>query len=112
MVLLPTPLKAFTDTMPEVKAMLRICGRSLYGWECDHESMKETNAALDDWEAQVRHKVVNALAAIPDKSSVKPLLKIYQRKDEEQYVRNAALRALGNISDQSVVRALRNDLRM
>ena len=30
--------------------MLRICGRSLYGWECDHESMKETNAALDDWD--------------------------------------------------------------
>lgn len=27
MVLLPTPLKAFTDAMPEVKAMLRISGR-------------------------------------------------------------------------------------
>src|SRR5260370_24581423 len=32
MVLLPTPLKAFTDTVPEVKAMLRICARNLYGW--------------------------------------------------------------------------------
>lgn len=36
MVLLPMPLKAFTDTMPEVKAMLRICARNLYGWHCDH----------------------------------------------------------------------------
>lgn len=32
MVLLPTPLKAFTDALPEVKAMLRICARNLYGW--------------------------------------------------------------------------------
>lgn len=54
MVLLPTPLKAFTDTMPEVKAMLRLCARNLYGWQCDHQSMAAVNAALDawtDWEA-------------------------------------------------------------
>jgi hypothetical protein len=49
MVLLPTPLKAFTDTMPEIKAMLRICARNLYGWQCDHETMAEVNAALDGW---------------------------------------------------------------
>ncbi|MBA4233795.1 MAG: hypothetical protein C0465_24785 [Ralstonia sp.] len=49
MVLLPTPLKAFTDTMPEIKAMLRICARNLYSWQCDHESMAEVNAALDGW---------------------------------------------------------------
>lgn len=29
MILLPTPLKAFTDTMPEVKAMLRICAPAI-----------------------------------------------------------------------------------
>jgi len=54
MVLLPTPLKAFTDTMPEVKAMLRICARNLYGWQCDHDNLLTTNSALDgwtDWEA-------------------------------------------------------------
>ena len=54
MVLLPTPLKAFTDTMPEVKAMLRICARNLYGWQCDHDNLLATNSALDgwtDWEA-------------------------------------------------------------
>ncbi|WP_395445490.1 hypothetical protein [Caulobacter sp. UC70_42] len=49
MVLLPTPLKAFTDTMPEVKAMLRICARNLYDWHCDHESLAETIAAIETW---------------------------------------------------------------
>ncbi|MBB4440780.1 MULTISPECIES: hypothetical protein [Rhizobium] len=49
MVLLPTPLKAFTDVMPEIKAMMRICARNLYGWQCDHESMLEVNESLDHW---------------------------------------------------------------
>jgi len=49
MVLLPTPLKAFTDTMPEIEAMLRICARNLYGWQCDHEHLLATNTALDSW---------------------------------------------------------------
>jgi|HubBroStandDraft_5_1064220.scaffolds.fasta_scaffold75059_2 hypothetical protein len=48
MVLLPTPLKAFTDTMPEVKAMIRICARNLYRWQCDPE-MASVNKALDAW---------------------------------------------------------------
>lgn len=51
MVLLPTPLKAFTDTMPEVKAMLRICSRNLHGWTCDHDSLLATVATLDAWDA-------------------------------------------------------------
>jgi hypothetical protein len=49
MVLLPTPLKAFTDTMPDVKAMLRICARNLYGWPSDDHEFLATNAALDKW---------------------------------------------------------------
>lgn len=49
MVLLPTPLKAFTDAMPEVKAMLRICARNLYGWHCDHESMAQAVSIIDEW---------------------------------------------------------------
>jgi hypothetical protein len=32
MVLLPTPLKALTDAVPEVKHMLRVCAYNLYGW--------------------------------------------------------------------------------
>ena len=47
MVLLPTPLKAFTDSMPEVKAMIRLCARNLYDWYCDHESLPNESR---DWE--------------------------------------------------------------
>src|ERR1700722_16903800 len=49
MVLLPTPLKAFTDTMPEVKAMLRICAKQLYGWYCDDKSVASSVAAIERW---------------------------------------------------------------
>ena len=49
MVLLPTPLKAFTDTMPDVKAMLRICARNLYGWPSGHDEFLTTNDTLDKW---------------------------------------------------------------
>jgi hypothetical protein len=36
MIWLPTPLKGFTDAVPEVKHMLRICAFHLYGWVCEH----------------------------------------------------------------------------
>lgn len=49
MVLLPSPLKAFTDVMPDVKAMLRICARSLYDWHCDHAEVKAAVALIDGW---------------------------------------------------------------
>jgi hypothetical protein len=49
MVLLPTPLKAFTDTMPDVKAMLRICARNLYGWPNGQAEFHDTNTELDKW---------------------------------------------------------------
>lgn len=41
MVLLPTPLKAFTDVMPEVKWMLRACAFYAFGWHCDHEALAD-----------------------------------------------------------------------
>jgi hypothetical protein len=40
MVWLPTSLKGFTDTLPEIKAMLRVCSYHLYGWACEHESVQ------------------------------------------------------------------------
>lgn len=40
MVWLPTSLKGFTDTLPEIKAMLRVCAFHLYGWACEHESFE------------------------------------------------------------------------
>lgn len=54
MVLLPTPLKAFTDVMADVKVMLRVCARHLYGWSCDHEAVGQTVEKVGlwaDWEA-------------------------------------------------------------
>ncbi len=39
MVWLPTPLKGFTDALPEIKVMLRTCAFYLYGWACEHESV-------------------------------------------------------------------------
>lgn len=39
MVWLPTSLKGFTDTLPEIKTMLRVCAFHLYGWSCEHESV-------------------------------------------------------------------------
>lgn len=41
MVWLPTPLKGFTDTIPEIKAMLRVCAFHLYGWACEHPAVEE-----------------------------------------------------------------------
>lgn len=49
MVLLPSPLKAFTDSMRDVKAMLRVCAWKLYGWRCDDESVAEAIDIIDRW---------------------------------------------------------------
>jgi hypothetical protein len=39
MVWLPTALKGFTDTVPKIKKMLRVCAFYLYGWACDHPTV-------------------------------------------------------------------------
>ncbi len=49
MILLPTALKTFTDTIPNVKTMIRICATHLYGWQCDHPSMKDAVKQVNDW---------------------------------------------------------------
>ena len=49
MILLPSPLKAFTDAMPDVKAMLRICARNVYGWPSGAPEFETMNAELDKW---------------------------------------------------------------
>lgn len=53
MVLLPTPLKAFTDAIPKVKAMLRVCARNLYGWPSEEKgivSMAGAIASIETWD--------------------------------------------------------------
>lgn len=39
MVWLPTALKGFTDAVPEIKTMLRVCAYNLYDWVCDDASV-------------------------------------------------------------------------
>ncbi len=46
MIWLPTPLKGFTDALPEVKAVLRVCAYHLYGWVCEHPSVESEAATL------------------------------------------------------------------
>jgi len=77
----------------------------------DRRALGTLQAALEDWEADVRFQVVQALATMPDPSSVAPLIRLYQRKDEEAYVRTATLHALGQMSDKRVVQLLRKELR-
>ena len=55
MVLLPTPLKAFTDVMPDVKWMLRVCAFHTFGWRCDHPVLG--NANLEEWAANPAYPV-------------------------------------------------------
>ena len=40
-VLVPTPLKALTDALPDVKAVLRAAAFHLYGWVCEHADASE-----------------------------------------------------------------------
>lgn len=49
MVLLPTPLKAFTDVMHEVKMRLRVCATHLYGWHCDHPAISSSAQKVLEW---------------------------------------------------------------
>lgn len=49
MVLLPTPLKAFTDVMPEVKMMLRVCALHLYDWSCEHDDVADIAEQVATW---------------------------------------------------------------
>ncbi|MFY0637290.1 MAG: hypothetical protein JXQ94_05155 [Maricaulis maris] len=54
MLLLPTPLKAFTDVMPEVKMMLRVCALHFYDWACEHQEVSaiaDRVAKWDDWDS-------------------------------------------------------------
>jgi len=49
MVLLPTPLKVFTDTVPAVKVMFRLCAADLYNWRCEHDEVSDKVAAMEEW---------------------------------------------------------------
>jgi hypothetical protein len=46
MIWLPAPLKSFTDSLPEVKVMLRTCAFYLYDWACEHETVQAQADAI------------------------------------------------------------------
>lgn len=46
MLWLPTPLKGFTDALPEVKAILRACAFNLYGWACEHDDVNAQASSI------------------------------------------------------------------
>ena len=46
MIWLPSALKAFTDGLPEIKAMLRTCAFHLYGWVCEDPGVKPQADAI------------------------------------------------------------------
>jgi hypothetical protein len=49
LVLLPTPVKALTDSMPEVQQALRVCSWHLYGWTPDPAEAKEAELIRSGW---------------------------------------------------------------
>jgi hypothetical protein len=65
MVLLPTPLKAFTDCIPEIKLILRICAWNLYRLACDEcteDATRVKSGAIPDfypseWPRSYREKL-------------------------------------------------------
>jgi hypothetical protein len=48
MIWLPTSLKSFTDTLPQIKSMLRVCVFHLYQWACEHPSVGAEAAKIRD----------------------------------------------------------------
>ncbi len=78
----------------------------------DRRSLPALQGALEDWDAGVRRRVVRALGAMPDKSSVGPLIGLFERKDEEPQIRREIVKALGSITEQRVVAFLRKELKL
>lgn len=91
MVLLPTPLKAFTDVMPEVKMMLRVCALQLYGWSCDHDEVVEIATQVAEWSGWDAYP---ESWPKPDRSStLRGMAKFSGRIKEAADRRKAAIRA-------------------
>ena len=49
MVLLPSPLKAFTDVMVDVKMMMRVCALHFYNWSCDQNEVANIAEEVRHW---------------------------------------------------------------
>lgn len=52
---LPTPLKGFTDAVPEIKECLRVCSFHLYGWACEHDDFKTPSERIRSGEVPLNY---------------------------------------------------------
>jgi HEAT repeat protein len=94
-----------------VDAGIRQTCATVLGRLGDRRALPTLQAALDDWEPQVRFAVLEALQQIPDPSSLDPLVKLFRRKDEETYNRAQILVTLGALSAPKAVTVIRDELR-
>ncbi len=94
-----------------VDANLRMTCGMLLGELGDPRALPALVGALEDWEPAVRAEVIDALAKIPDASSLDPLVKLYRRKDEDAGNRARLLATLGALSQPRAVALLRAELR-
>jgi hypothetical protein len=108
MVWLPTPLKGFTDVLPEVKVLLRTCAFHLYGWACEDESVRPQADAIrggavpagypETWPCSARPSVLPPGTA--------PITPAIQREIQR---RKARIRAM--LDDQALTYFPRDDVR-
>ncbi len=94
-----------------VDAALRATCASLLGSVGDKAALPTLHTALEDWDAGVRHAVIAALGRIPHVSSFEPLLRLFQRADEEPANRELVLDTFGRLGHVKAVQALRAELR-
>jgi HEAT repeat protein len=77
----------------------------------DPAALGTLHTALEDWEAHVRLRVIQALGRIADARSTAALLAAWNRSDEGAENRAAILRALGAMGDKQAIAFLRKTLR-
>jgi hypothetical protein len=119
MVLLPTPLKGFTDAVPSIKRQLRVCAYHLYGWACEHKDVTAESAAVrsgeipngypEEWPTGNRSVLPPGTGPINDtiKKKIaarkKQIAHLIQRTDFHEYPRDAVREVLDfwkiNLSD-------------
>lgn len=76
----------------------RVLCADILGKMGDKRALAALHGALEAWNSTVRRSAIIALGNMPDPSSIDPLIKIAQRKDEDGANVDAALRALGAMS--------------
>jgi hypothetical protein len=107
MVWLPTSLKGFTDTLPEIKAMLRVCAFHLYGWACEHPSVeKQATKIRSGWIPEGYPKTWPS----PDRPGSMPLGVAPFSARIEREIENRKKRIRAELSDAALLHYPRGDV--